>query len=203
MSSFASEISYLHINCGGKEVNINNTKYESDTEKKGASLYYNAGNWAFSSTGNFLDDDRDSGSYILSNTSSLHNISTADSELYTTARKAAISLTYYGLCLMNGRYIVKLHFAEILFTQDKSFNSLGRRVFDVYVQGELKLKNFNIVKEAGGTGRAVIKMYHVIVKNNTVKIQLYWAGKGTTGIPVRGNYGPIISAISIDPIVTF
>uniref|UniRef100_A0A251RU24 Putative malectin n=1 Tax=Helianthus annuus TaxID=4232 RepID=A0A251RU24_HELAN len=94
-----------------------------------------------------------------------------------------------------------LHFAEIVFTQDKSFNSLGKRVFDVYVQGELKLKDFNIVKEAGGTGRAVVKSYLVNVKNNTLKIQLYWAGKGTTGIPVSGSYGPIISAISIDPIV--
>ncbi|KAJ0637812.1 putative Malectin domain-containing protein [Helianthus annuus] len=202
MSSFASEINSLHINCGGREVNINNTIYESDTEKKGVSPYYNAGNWAFSSTGNFLDDDHDSDIYILSNTSSLYDISTSSSELYTTARKSAISLTYYGLCLKNGHYTVRLHFAEILFTQDKSFNSLGKRVFNVYVQGELKLKNFDIVKEAGGTGRAVIKNYHVIVKNNTLKIQLYWAGKGTTGIPVRGSYGPIISAISVDPIVT-
>ncbi|KAJ0430697.1 putative Galactose-binding-like domain superfamily, Malectin domain-containing protein [Helianthus annuus] len=201
MSSFASEINSLHINCGGKEVNINNTVYESDIEKKGASPYYNAGNWAFSSTGNFLDDDHDSDANILSNTSSLHNISTFDTELYKTARTTAISLTYYGLCLKNGHYTVRLHFAEIIFTQDKSFNSLGKRVFNVYVQGELKLKNFNIAKEAGGTGRAVVKSYTVNVKNNTLKIQLYWAGKGTTGIPVRGSYGPIISAISVDPIV--
>ncbi|KAF5757332.1 putative Malectin domain-containing protein [Helianthus annuus] len=134
MSSFASEIYSLRINCGGKEVYINNTKYESDTEKKGASPYYNAGNWAFSSTGNFLDDDRDSDIYILSNTSSLHNTSTFDTDLYTTARTTAISLTYYGLCLINGNYTVMLHFAEIVFTQYNSFNTLGRRVFDVYVQ---------------------------------------------------------------------
>ncbi|KAJ0435649.1 putative Malectin domain-containing protein [Helianthus annuus] len=135
MSSFASEIYSLHINCGGEAVKINNTiNFESDTEKKGASPYYNAGNWAFSSTGNFVDDDRDSDLYILSNTSSLHNISTFDTKLYTTARTTAISLTYYGLCLLNGNYTVILHFAEIVFTQYNSFNSLGRRVFDVYVQ---------------------------------------------------------------------
>ncbi|KAJ0814990.1 putative non-specific serine/threonine protein kinase [Helianthus annuus] len=199
--SDAQKINSLHINCGGEEVNINNTIYESDIEKKGSSPYYNAGNWAFSSTGNFLDDDHDSDANIHSNTSSLHNISTFDTELYKTARTTAISLTYYGLCLKNGHYTVRLHFAEIIFTQDKSFNSLGKRVFNVYVQGELKLKNFNIAKEAGGTGRAVVKSYTVNVKNNTLKIQLYWAGKGTTGIPVRGSYGPIISAISVDPIV--
>ncbi|KAM0043837.1 putative protein kinase RLK-Pelle-DLSV family [Helianthus debilis subsp. tardiflorus] len=171
---------------------MNNTSYESDSEKKGASPYYNAGNWAFSSTGNFLDAGRESHTYILSNKSSLHNISTFDTELYKTARATAISLSYYGLCLGNGNYTVRLHFAEIGFSQDNTFNSLGKR-------GELKLKDFDIAKEAGGTGMAVIKRYTVNVKNNTLKIQLYWAGKGTTKIPVRGHYGPIISAISVDP----
>ncbi|XP_022024896.1 probable LRR receptor-like serine/threonine-protein kinase At1g07650 [Helianthus annuus] len=199
IKSDVKKIYSLRINCGGKEVYINNTKYESDTEKKGASPYYNAGNWAFSSTGNFLDDDRDSDIYILSNTSSLHNTSTFDTDLYTTARTTAISLTYYGLCLINGNYTVMLHFAEIVFTQYNSFNTLGRRVFDVYVQGELKLKDFNIENEAGGVGMTVIKRFTVNVKNNTLKIQLYWAGKGTTNIPKKGTYGPIISAISIDP----
>ncbi|MFS8021264.1 putative non-specific serine/threonine protein kinase [Helianthus anomalus] len=132
--SDAQKINSLHINCGGEEVNINNTIYESDIEKNGASSYYNDGNWAFSSTGNFFNDDHDSNVYILSNTSNLHNISSHETELYLRARTAAISLTYYGLCLMNGKYRVRLHFAEIVFTQDKSFNSLGKRVFDVYVQ---------------------------------------------------------------------
>ncbi|KAK1412112.1 hypothetical protein QVD17_33102 [Tagetes erecta] len=200
MSSFASVIHSLHINCGGKEVTINNTiKYDADTEIQGASVYYNGGYWAFSSTGNFLDDGHDSDSYIFFNTSILHNISTFDTALYTTALRAAISLTYYGLCLMNGNYTVELHFAEIVFTQYDSSNIIGKRAFNVYVQGELKLNDFDIVKEAGGTGRAVIKSYTVDVKNNTLKIQLYWAGKGTTSIPFRGNYGPIISAISVEP----
>ncbi|XP_076893713.1 putative LRR receptor-like serine/threonine-protein kinase At1g07650 [Bidens hawaiensis] len=190
----------LHINCGGEEVNINNTIiYKADTERIGASSYYNDGNWAFSSTGNFLDGDRRSDAYILSNTSDLHNIPTSDTELYTTARTAAISLTYYGLCLANGNYNVTLHFAEIVFTQYKSLDSLGKRVFNVYVQGELKLKNFDIANAAGGTGIAVEKSFKINVKNNTLKIQLYWAGKGTTGIPFRGSYGPIISAISVKP----
>ncbi|KAJ0430683.1 putative Malectin domain-containing protein [Helianthus annuus] len=217
MSSFALEIFSLHINCGGAQVNINNTIiYEADTERRGASSYYNDGNWAFSSTGHFLDEDHDSDDYMLSNTSNLYNTHDSDAyilsntselyntpkcdmELYTTARKAAISLTYYGLCLLNGKYTVKLHFAEIGLTDDNLFNSIGKRVFNVYVQGELKLIDFDIVKEARGVGIGVIKSYTVNVKNNTLKIQLYWAGKGNTGIPMRGSYGPIISAISVDP----
>lgn len=32
-----------------------------------------------------------------------------------------------------------------------------------------------------------------------MEIRFYWAGKGTTGLPVRGVYGPLISAISVTP----
>ncbi|XP_024032705.1 probable LRR receptor-like serine/threonine-protein kinase At1g53440, partial [Morus notabilis] len=33
----------------------------------------------------------------------------------------------------------------------------------------------------------------------TLEIHLYWAGKGTTAIPDRGVYGPLISAITVTP----
>lgn len=125
----------LHINCGGKEANISGTIYEDDREQSGgASMFYTGKNWALSSTGNFMDNDMVSDTYIVTNTSKLHNVSVHDSVLYTTARLSPLSLTYYGLCLMNGNYTVKLHFAEIIYINDRSFNSLGRRVFDVYIQ---------------------------------------------------------------------
>ncbi|KAJ0725501.1 putative protein kinase RLK-Pelle-DLSV family [Helianthus annuus] len=197
--SFKEQIYSLHINCGGEEVHINNNKFDDDKDGKCASSYYNDGNWAFSNTGNYIDYQGVSSLNMLSNKSNLHNISMYDSEIYKTARGSAISLTYYGLCLMDGNYTVKLHFAEIILTQDNSSNILGKRVFDVYVQGELVLKDFDIAKEAGGVGRAVIKRHTATVKKNTLKIQLYWAGKGTTSIPYAGCYGPIISAISVDP----
>jgi hypothetical protein len=57
-----------------------------------------------------------------------------DAELYMKARGSPISLTYYGFCLANGSYTVKLHFAEIMFTDDQTYGSLGRRVFDIYLQ---------------------------------------------------------------------
>ncbi|KAK4487112.1 hypothetical protein RD792_006427 [Penstemon davidsonii] len=191
----------LYINCGGKEVKINNTiSYGADLEARGASMFYNARqNWAFSSTGNFLDNDLDSDNYINTNVSSLQNVTFPLSELYRTARVSPISLTYYGLCLINGNYTVKLHFAEIVFTNDSSFNSLGRRVFDVYLQGKLVLKEYDIAAKAGGPGKPIIETFNVAVTRHTLKIHLYWAGRGTTGIPERGTYGPMISAISVDP----
>jgi len=97
-------------------------------------MFYSGQNWAFSSTGNFMDNDIDADIYIETNTSALSNVSLFDSELYTKARVSPLSLTYYGLCLMNGNYTVMLHFAEIIFTNDRSFNSLGKRIFDVYIQ---------------------------------------------------------------------
>ena len=58
----------------------------------------------------------------------------ADAQLYMSARLSAISLTYYGFCLASGQYTVFLHFAEIMFTNDSTYTSLGRRLFDVYIQ---------------------------------------------------------------------
>ncbi|XP_008449503.2 probable LRR receptor-like serine/threonine-protein kinase At1g07650 isoform X1 [Cucumis melo] len=190
----------LHINCGGKETFIRGERYEADRE--GASMFYTGQNWAFSSTGSFMDNDVDADNYIVTNTSALSNVSASDSELYTKARNSPQSLTYYGLCLINENYTVKLHFAEIVFINDSSFNSLGRRVFDVYIQEKLVLKDFDIEHEAGGTGKPIIKTFTVAVTSHTLKIHFYWAGRGTTGIPLRGNYGPLISAISVDPNFT-
>lgn len=64
-------------------------------------------------------------------------------------------------------------------------------------QENLVLKDFNIANEAGGPGKAIVKTFTVNVTSHTLKIHFYWAGKGTTGIPFRGVYGPLISAISV------
>ncbi|TKY57249.1 LRR receptor serine/threonine-protein kinase [Spatholobus suberectus] len=189
----------LNINCGGKEANISGHIYEADGEQKGAAmLYYISQDWALSSSGNFMDNDIDSDPYIVTNTSRL-NVSRLNSQLYTTARVSPLALTYYGLCLINGNYTVNLHFAEIIFINDRSLNSLGRRVFDVYIQGNLMLKDFDIQREAGGTGKPIVKTFNATVTQHTLKIHFYWAGKGTTGIPTRGVYGPLVSAISVNP----
>ncbi|KAK1256713.1 putative LRR receptor-like serine/threonine-protein kinase [Acorus gramineus] len=186
----------LYINCGGKETFINGTKYEADTEQRGASVLFKTEDWAFSSTGNFMDNDMEADIYIATNTTKL---TMPDSELYMSARLSPLALTYYGLCLINGNYTVKLHFSEIIFTANKTFLSLGKRLFNVLIQGQIVLKDFNIEDEAGGPGKPIVKSFNASVTQNTLEIRFYWAGKGTTGIPSRGVYGPLISAISVDP----
>ncbi|KAL6205901.1 hypothetical protein ACLB2K_023153 [Fragaria x ananassa] len=197
----------LHINCGGKEVNVtgNFTRakmatYEYDSAPSGPSSFFKSGTnkWASSNTGFFTDDGRPTDTFICKNKSRISIFNSSD-QLYMNARLSPISLTYYGFCLGNGSYTVKLHFAEIMFQNDTTYRSLGRRIFDVYIQGSLVLKDFNIASEAGGFGIPIVKPFTVNITSNTLEIRLYWAGKGTTGIPDRGNYGPLISAISVDP----
>ncbi|XP_043807964.1 probable LRR receptor-like serine/threonine-protein kinase RFK1 isoform X3 [Manihot esculenta] len=192
--------SCLHINCGGKDTIIKENKtsisYEGDVAGEGgAATYFINGQsyWGFSSTGDFMDDyDYQNTRYTVSVQSS--NIS----ELYSTVRKSPISLTYFHYCLQNGDYSVKLHFEEIQFTNDKTYNSLGRRIFDIYVQGRLVRKDFNIEHEIGSARKPLVVLIpKVKVNNNILEIQFYFAGKGTTRIPERGVYGPIISAISV------
>ncbi|BFG28972.1 hypothetical protein CerSpe_152460 [Prunus speciosa] len=72
-------------------------------------------------------------------------------------------------------------------------------IFDVYIQGRLVQEDFNIVDAAGGISTLVIKNYTSSVTSGTLEIRFYWARKGTTSIPVRGVYGPLISAIFVDP----
>ncbi|XP_012843380.1 PREDICTED: probable LRR receptor-like serine/threonine-protein kinase At1g07650 [Erythranthe guttata] len=127
------------------------------------------------------------------------SISGSNSKLYMDTRRSPLSLTYYGFCLINGNYTANLHFAEIMFTNDKTYSSLGRRIFDVYIQGKLVLKDFNIENEAGGVNKGIRRNFTAVVADNTLDIRFYWAGKWTNGIPVRGLYGPLISTISIDP----
>lgn len=64
-------------------------------------------------------------------------------------------------------------------------------------QGAKVLGDFNIQDEAGGVHRAITKYFATNITDNTLEIHLYWGGKGTTAIPYRGMYGPLISAISV------
>ncbi|XP_052301477.1 probable LRR receptor-like serine/threonine-protein kinase RFK1 isoform X3 [Populus trichocarpa] len=190
----------LHVNSGGKDITINENKttlsYEGDGQVEGGAAKYFVNDqsfWGFSSTGDFMDDyDYQNTRYTVSLQSS------TIPELYQTARISPISLTYFHYCLQNGNYTVNLHFAEIQFTNDHTYNSLGRRIFDIYVQERLVWKDFNIEDEVGSAEKPLVKqVLNVNVTNNMLEIRFYFAGKGTTRIPDRGVYGPIISAISV------
>ncbi|XP_050147520.1 probable LRR receptor-like serine/threonine-protein kinase At1g56140 [Malus sylvestris] len=77
----------------------------------------------------------------------------------------------------------------------QTWQSLGRRVFDIYIQGTRKTKDFDISKEAGGVNRGVVRKFNVSVSENYLEIHLFWAGKGTCCLPNQGDYAPLIAAV--------
>ncbi|XP_034923102.1 probable LRR receptor-like serine/threonine-protein kinase At1g07650 isoform X2 [Populus alba] len=197
LTDYCSKDQYsVHINCGGPETTIGNTIYEADDEPGGATKYVPKGEvWQLSTTGHVWDVRPTADDYMAQNKSMLRM---SNSQLYTNARLTPLSLTYHMRCLVNGNYTVKLHFAEIVMRDNKSFYSLGRRIFDVYIQDIVVLKDFDIVKAAQGVDKVYIHNSTALVTDRALEIRLHWAGKGTTTSPKIGIYGPLISAIDIE-----
>ncbi|KAE9458416.1 hypothetical protein C3L33_09654, partial [Rhododendron williamsianum] len=190
----------LSIKCGGPQITsrIDQIMYERDDEALGPATYYmtSTKRWAVSNVGRFGENNN---ARYTSNSSS-QITDTLDSELFQTARISAGSLRYYGLGLENGNYNVSLQFAEISILNPPDWRSLGRRIFDIYIQGNLVWKDFDIRKEAGGTSfQAVQKEFQAQVTENYLEIHLFWAGKGTCCVPSQGTYGPSVSAIIATP----
>ncbi|KAL7243440.1 hypothetical protein ACSBR1_015769 [Camellia fascicularis] len=200
---------HLNINCGGGVASINGTEYEADNENLGGSHFFLSPNkkWGYSSMGSFSESypgwwspsPSPSQSYLSYKTCDLNM---SDAKLYSTARIAPISLKYYGFCLKNGHYIVKLHFAEIAWNQKRGLNqtklsSTLKRIFNVKIQDkQVEIPNFNIVEHAMGVDQNITQEFKVHVNNSRLEIHLYCAGKGSTGYRFP-QYGPLISGISV------
>ncbi|KAL5853215.1 hypothetical protein ACOSQ3_008333 [Xanthoceras sorbifolium] len=189
--------SSFSIKCGGtKLTSASGIEFDDDFEKLEAASFYTSSDrqWAVTNTGNFISNPN--GPRYIANTDSQIR-GTLESELYKTARISPSSLKYYGLGLKNGKYSVDLHFAEIEMEDSQSWKGLGRRLFDVYIQGERVLQDFNILKEAGASKKALVKTFEANVTNTIIEIHFFWAGKGTCCIPFQGTYGPLVSAIHV------
>ncbi|KAM3701033.1 hypothetical protein ACJW31_05G142600 [Castanea mollissima] len=186
------------IKCGGPEMPAEGIVYEAENSSSfGAAWYYvtKTEKWAVSNVGLFAE--RTDQTYVENTLAQV--IATNTPELYQTSRMSPGSLRYYGLGLDNGPYNVSLFFAETGFDDlsSQTWKSQGRRVFDIYIQGSLELKDFDISKEAGGVERALQKIFKANVSENYLEIHLFWAGKGTCCVPIQGYYGPLISAIHV------
>nr|XP_018450332.1 PREDICTED: probable LRR receptor-like serine/threonine-protein kinase At1g56140 isoform X2 [Raphanus sativus] len=196
--------SEFSINCGGPPIrSVSGAVFERENEDLGPASFVvsDVERWAASSVGLFAG----SSSNIYIATSQSQFVNTLDSELFQSARLSASSLRYYGLGLENGGYTVTLQFAEIqiLGSTSNTWRGLGRRRFDIYVQGRLVETDFDVRRTAGdSTVRAVQREYKANVSENYLEIHLFWAGKGTCCIPIQGAYGPLISAVSAKPDFT-
>jgi hypothetical protein len=90
---------------------------------------------------------------------------TSTPELYKTKRWDWDRLVY-RFSVPNGSYTVTLKFAEIWFKNP------GQRVFDVTINGQKVLANFDIVAQAGGPDRAVDKAFRVNVTDGGIAIEM-------------------------------
>jgi hypothetical protein len=87
---------------------------------------------------------------------------TPDAAIYRTER---YSMTAYSFAVPNGKYTVKLHFAEVY----SGITAPGDRVFSFNVQGH-EFKDFDIWVKAGGFGKAYVESVDVEVTDGTLKI---------------------------------
>ncbi|KAG6496558.1 hypothetical protein ZIOFF_044425 [Zingiber officinale] len=168
------------ILCGGSSPvkSSDDIVYETDNANLSSASYYvtDPVKWGISSVGNFLDAAN--ANYIINLATVFEN--TLDPDLFHNARMSASSLRYYGFGLQNGNYSIRLQFSEFIILES-TWKSLGRRVFDIYIQGERREKDFDIRKEAGGRSfSAVVKEYISPVTNNFLEIHFFWAGKDFT-----------------------
>ncbi|KAB2078131.1 hypothetical protein ES319_A06G140600v1 [Gossypium barbadense] len=196
----------LYINCGGDKVTTAQGTFESDVNPEGASTFYISDDkkWGYSSMGIYDPEQIFSMSYAKSIEShedcGFESIQNKEISLYKSARVSPISLKYFGFCMKNGLYKVKLDFAEITFKEEADHKSRGNRLFDVLIQGTKVLADFNIKDVAGGLNKNVSRTFQAEIKGNNLEIHLYWAGKGSKRGPYE-LYGPLVSAISVEPVL--
>jgi len=90
---------------------------------------------------------------------------TTDPALYQTERWGSSGVFSYTFPVTNGKYNVTLRFVE------NYFSSPGQRIFNVVINGNQVLTNFDIYAAAGAKYKAVDKTFPVTVSGGSINIQ--------------------------------
>jgi hypothetical protein len=101
--------------------------------------------------------------------------------LYTSGLTGPLKFTVQLSDDRAARYNVTLHFAE---TED---GAVGRRVFDLRVQGKTMISHLDVAAAADGANRALTKELRNIVANGTLTVEL---------VPVRGK-PPLVCSMEV------
>lgn len=80
-------------------------------------------------------------------------------------RSEHYSMESFSWPVPNGKYVVKLHFAETF----EGINGPGERVFSFNIQGK-EFKNFDVIAVAGGHSKAYVETVPVEVNDGKIKI---------------------------------
>ncbi|KAG6743531.1 hypothetical protein POTOM_052230 [Populus tomentosa] len=182
----------LFINSGGEEVDDGKNHYHNDTSLSSFNLSPSE-DWAYSYAGDYLWAKVNASTLVRNLTCEITN---SKANIDNNFRLAPVSLTYYGLCLRKGKYIVTLHFAEALYSKSEDYSTSGKRVFDVYIQGMIVKKDVNIKEIPGKEHEERRLQFKVKINDGSLEIKFFWAGKGSLYNPPALN-GPLTSAVSI------
>ena len=102
----------------------------------------------------------------------------APQNVYTSAREGFSIFNLYGL-VPHAQHRVRLHFAE----NPAKVNGAGQRKFDVRINGELVLDDFDIYAAAGGSNRAVVREFWAYPNlNGVMVVQLFNDSAGSAMI---------------------
>ena len=96
------------------------------------------------------------------------------------------STVAYNVDIPDGRYTVRLHFAELYW------NVPGKRIFNVSLEGQPALTNYDIVADAGAMNRAVVQTFENVEVTGGLQIQ----GVGLVGV-AQFNGIEVISAQTV------
>ncbi|OAY28984.1 probable LRR receptor-like serine/threonine-protein kinase At1g53420 isoform X2 [Manihot esculenta] len=188
-----SKYNSLFINCGGPKLKEEGHEYDEDNSTSTFGKDRD-GKWVYTCSGHFLSTTSNSSDYLKNMTCGV-----SENSLYRTGRLCPVALSYYAFCLHDDQYNVTLHFAETVYTKEEDYSSLGKRIFDVYIQGKCRQKDFEIKGWSGGPNQEMtLEFPYTNVQDNLLQIHLYWAGKGSLNNPPALN-GPLLSAISVIP----
>ena len=94
----------------------------------------------------------------------------SDPELYQSERYGNFS---YAIPVADSTYRLTLYFSEHWFgTQHAGGSPIGQRVFDVFCNGNVLLRNFDIAREAGGSMLAMNRTFRGLKANHQGKLLL-------------------------------
>lgn len=129
---------------------------------RGDTVRINAGGQAYTDSNGvtWSADTSFSGGATAATTASIRGTNTP--ALYQRSRTGAFS---YNFAVGNGGCTVKLRFAEIQYTQT------GQRVFNVQINGQTVLSNFDIMTKTGAPNTAWDSQYQVNVTNGQLTVQ--------------------------------
>jgi chitodextrinase len=149
-------------------------------------LRVNAGGPAFvDGAGNTwaADSGFNTGTTTSTSTSAIDH--TLDDKLFQTDRvdsSTSLPSLIYNFPLANGQYEVQLYFAEVVMANA----AVGKRVFDISLQGQVVSPGFDIFAQAGAPNTAVMAMATTTVSNGQLNITL-----------TRNKLSPKLNAIKV------